>query len=159
MAIKLKKWKWLWRGIKKAESRWTLPHFGNLFCYLLLFQLLTKSLMNLESSHVSLRDHSVCFNIENIFRLFGDCGANFVFLNQINKNSRWGGEDTSEGNNLVTTWPYQPGDSEGCLFIESDTWNGHECISLSKYMLRPSPFPHVPKVKKTLVLNVIYLKW
>lgn len=78
--------------------------------------------MNLESSHVSLNDHSVCFNIKNIFRVFGDCDANFVFLNQINKNSRRRrGKDTREGNDLVTTWPYQPGDSEGCLFIESET--------------------------------------
>lgn len=106
MAIKFKKWKWLWRGVKKEESRWTLPLFGNLFCYLSLFQLLTKSLMNLESSHVSLRDHSMRFNIENIFRVFGDCGANFVFLNQINKNSRRGlGEGKIPGR-AITWWQH-----------------------------------------------------
>lgn len=44
--------------------------------------------MNLGSFRISLRHYSVCFNIKNIFRVFGDCDGNFVFLNQINKNSR-----------------------------------------------------------------------
>lgn len=97
--------------------------------------------MNLQGSHISLRGHSVCFNV----RIF----PGFLLIVMLILSSWMQSVKIQEKRKIpvgaMSLW--QCGFSSLVMMMDVRSLKVIH-ISFSEHMLRPSPFPYEPKVKK-----------